>query len=514
MQDPDVLIIGMGPVGAILANLCARDGLRVMVVERDYEVYKQPRAIVMDHEVLRQMNFIDCAEDVLACSEPGRGYSFLNADREILTQRSAPDAIAPTGYAGSNLFHQPSMEKAVRAKLELLDTVEIRLGVEFIALHQDADSVLTTFRLPDGSLQEVKAKYLVGCDGGRSLVRRYLDIQMEDLNFNEPWVVVDVKLLNDEHGLSDNAVQLCDPARPTTSVPSGPGRHRWEFMVQPGETAETVTRHDVLTEWISAWTDPRNIELERSAFYRFHGLVAKQWRKGRAMIVGDAAHQMPPFMGQGLCAGARDVCNLAWKLSAVDRAEAPLEFLDTVEDERSPHVKAITESAIAMGKTVCVTDPDEAAARDAKMIEDHRSGAGFAFPGVPRIKRGVLQDKMAGAVFPEGYTGSKDAPERLDSLVGYVPLLVLRDAEGLNATQEAAIAELNRASANLRVAALQGAKGDIVAMLDPHGDVANALGADPAMLVKPDRIVFGQGSCQKLAAGWTRYLSGELIIDH
>ena len=236
MQNPDVLIVGLGPVGAVLAGLLAKSGLSVKVVERDLEIYKQPRAIVLDHEVVRQLNLIGVADEVLANSIPAQGYEFLNADREILTSRPAFPGLAPTGYHPANLFHQPSMEHAVRAKLADLPNVEIELGVEVIAIERDDDGVNAVLRTSEG-LVEQGARYLVGCDGGRSLVRRHLDIQMEDLDFNEPWVVVDVKVVGDNTGLSRNGVQLCDPARPTTCVPSGPGRHRWEFMLKPGETA-------------------------------------------------------------------------------------------------------------------------------------------------------------------------------------------------------------------------------------------------------------------------------------
>ncbi|MEM7663624.1 MAG: bifunctional 3-(3-hydroxy-phenyl)propionate/3-hydroxycinnamic acid hydroxylase [Pseudomonadota bacterium] len=504
----DVLIIGFGPVGAILANLCARSGLSVKVIERDYEVYKEPRAIVLDHEVVRQLGLIDCAEEVLAYSTPGQGYEFINADREVLTARGAPPGPMPTGYWPANLFHQPSMERVVRSKLETMSNVDIELGVEFLGLEQDDEGVNAIARRADGTLAEFPARYAVGCDGGRSLVRRNLDVQMEDLDFNEPWVVVDVKLLSDDTGLSKNGVQLCDPARPTTCVPSGPGRHRWEFMLKPHETPEEVTRPETLREWISAWTDPDKIELERSAVYRFHGLVAKKWRGGRVMIIGDAAHQMPPFMGQGLCAGARDAFNLAWKLVAVAKGNAPLEFLDTVERERSPHVKEVTKGAIAMGKTVCVTDPEEAKRRDKKMMEDHKAGKGFAFPGVPRIDSGVLNDEIAGSVFPEPFKGDPSDPSRFDASAGYLPLLIIAD---LNSLSESAQSALSSVSSQFSIATLRGDTSDYSALLDPNGHVADLLGDAQAMLVKPDRIVFGRGSVNELMQHWDKYLSNGLI---
>ena len=512
MQRHDVLIIGLGPVGAILASLCARSGLSVKVIERDYEVYKEPRAIVLDHEVVRQLGLIDCAEEILTHSTPGQGYDFINADREILTSRGPPPGPAPTGYWPANLFHQPSMERVVRSKLEKMSNVDIELGVEFLGFEQDDEGVNAIARRADGTLAELPASYAVGCDGGRSLVRRYLDVQMEDLNFNEPWVVVDVKLLSDDTGLSKNGVQLCDPARPTTCVPSGPGRHRWEFMLKPHETAEEVTRPETLREWISAWTDPEKIELERSAVYRFHGLVAKKWRGGRVMIIGDAAHQMPPFMGQGLCAGARDAFNLAWKLVAVAKGQASLDFLDTVERERSPHVKEVTKGAIAMGKTVCVTDPCEAKARDKKMMEDHKAGRGFAFPGVPRIMSGVLNDATAGSVFPEAFTGDAADPKRVDHAAGYVPLLVLANTNTVSGADLERAKSLRDGDLPIELATLVGASEDIVQLIDKDGHVAHLMGDADAMLVKPDRIVFGSGSVGFLANQWSAYLSGELCI--
>lgn len=506
MQRYDVLIVGLGPVGALLASLCARSGLSVKVIERDYEVYKQPRAIVLDHEVVRQLNLIECADEVLANSTPGQGYEFLNAERKVLTARGGPPFKAPTGYWPANLFHQPSMERAVRAKLEDLPNVDTSLGVEFLAIEQSEAGVTAIIRDEAGALQELKANFAVGCDGGRSLVRRYLDVQMEDLDFNEPWVVVDVKLLTDDTGLSKNGVQLCDPARPTTCVPSGPGRHRWEFMLKPDESAEEVTRPESLKEWISAWTDPDKIELERSAVYRFHGLVAKKWRDGRVMIIGDAAHQMPPFMGQGLCAGARDAFNLAWKLVAVSNGETPIEFLDTVEQERSPHVKEVTRGAIAMGKTVCVTDPEEARARDKRMMEDHAAGRGFAFPGVPRIESGVLKDDTAGAVFPEPMIGDASNPKRLDGLVGYVPLLILRDSKSLSNASPNALHALRHNGPPMAVAKLSGADEGVVQLLDSEGFLAGLMGDAEAMIVKPDRIIFGSGSVDHVLRHWHEYL--------
>ncbi len=511
MQDPDVLVIGLGPVGAVFTALCAKQGLSVLVIERDDEVYKQPRAIVIDYEVMRQLNLVGCADGVLEHSKPSEGYHFVNQDWEILMKRDRAPVLAPTGYHFANLFHQPSMEHVVRDELAKLPNVDIMLNTQFMAIEQDGEGVTATIRTPEG-LKECRSKFAVGCDGGGSLTRRYLDIQLDDLGFDEPWVVIDVKVPAGVDGLPKPGVQMCDPDRPTTCVPSGPGRHRWEFMLKEGETAEQVTRPESLKKWISKWIDPDLIELERSAVYQFHGLVAQEWRVGRTMIIGDAAHQTPPFMGQGLCAGVRDAANLAWKLSAVKRGKAHPDLLDTLMSERSPHARAVIQGAIEMGRVVCVLDPEKAAERDRKMIADRKAGRPYALPGVPNIENGILDDEAAGKVCPEGFmAGSQGDRRRVDDVVGYVPLLIINTSqpsdEGCANTQK-----LRAISPDLRVCIIGKPMNNAIAIADDDGAIAKYLGDAEAMLVKPDRIIFGANKIEKLASAWGAYLQGEKFL--
>ena len=331
----DVLIVGLGPVGAVLAALCAKLGLSVRVVEKDTAVYRLPRAVQIDYEVLRLLNFVGVADDVLTNSCASSGYEFVNRDRKILMSRYPPPGLAPTGYPWANMFHQPSLESALRARLDECPDVEVSLGATVTGIEQDGVGVTAVVESDEGT-QRVDAAYAVGCDGGRSLVRRTLGIDMVDLGFEEPWVVVDVRLPPGVRQLTEVSVQLCDPAGPTTSVLSGPGRHRWEFMLRPGDDHDAATDPATLKARLADWVDSDTVELERSAVYEFHGLIARRWRSGRILLIGDAAHQMPPFFGQGLCSGVRDACNLAWKLAAVLRGEVDAAFLDSVQAERGP----------------------------------------------------------------------------------------------------------------------------------------------------------------------------------
>lgn len=501
----------MGPVGAVFASLCARSGLSVRIVERDMAVYRLPRAVAMDHEVLRLVGLIGVAGDVLDASRPSEGYEFVSKDREILVARYQTEP-APTRYRYSNMFHQPSFEEAVRARLVALPGVTVNVGCEVTGIEQDPDGVTALVETPDG-VKSVAAEYAVGCDGGRSLVRRSLGTGMRDLGFDEPWLVVDVRLAGGVEAISSKGIQLCDPDRPTTSTQSGPGRHRWEFMLKPDETADEVTGPDSIRKWISSWVDPDTVTIERSAVYRFHGLVAESWRDRRVMIIGDAAHQMPPFLGQGLCSGIRDAFNLAWKLLAVARGEADTLLLDTVQTERAPHVTAITEIAIALGKIVCITDRQAAAERDRKFRADREAGRSPTFPRMPKIEYGILDEDAAGTVLPEPFVANRwvagAGDVRVDDIAGYAPLLIVGDCDALSAADRAAVEQLKGLSGDLRVCSVKRTATGAIEVIDADGHMESLLGDCDALLAKPDRIVFGRGSVPELAAAWREYLQGE-----
>ena len=507
-HNPDIVIVGLGPVGGVLAALCAQQGLEVVVVERDTGVYRLPRAVAMDHEVLRQVGMIGVADDILAASNPSQGYEFVNSERKILVARYQ-SGLAATGYPFANLFHQPSFETSVRNRLVELADVRVMLGSEVVELEQDSEKVVTTIRTPDSSLR-IDSQYLVGCDGAKSFVRRWIDAPMRDLGFDEPWLVVDVCLPDGMDSLSNKGMQLCDPRQPTTSTQSGPGRHRWEFMLMPGEGPEEVTQDESIKKRLASWVDPDTVVIERSAVYRFHGLIAEKWRNERVLIIGDAAHQMPPFLGQGLCSGVRDAFNLAWKLESVIKDSASDSLLDTLRDERSPHVEAITDAAIQLGKLVCVTDPEEAARRDRQFKADQDAGRPPPFPPMPPMRNGILDDFAAGKVMPEPFvvTASGMDRVRLDEIVGYVPLLIIARNVEVSAVNQAAIDSLYEACPSLRICQFGATHPRFVDLADIDDHLQRMLGSQEALLVKPDRIVFGSGDITTLADQWTSYLGG------
>ena len=482
--DCDVLIIGAGPVGVTLALMLAREGQCVIAADRSEGIYPLPRAAHIDYEIVRVLQAVGAAEAVMASSRIASRYDFLTATGEVLLSFDSTGAKTSSGWPPSNMIHQPSLEAALRERLANADTAEIRNGWTLTGLEMSGAGVAAEFATAEG-VRTVRARYLVGCDGARSTVRELAGIGLDDLQFDEPWLVIDT-IVHDPSRLPDLNLQICDPARPTTCVQMGAGRHRWEFMMLPGETAEQVSDPAFIAERLKPWNVEGAVSFERSAVYRFHALVARDWRLARVFLAGDAAHQTPPFAGQGLCAGLRDAANLAWKLAAVLSGEAGDALLDSYQTEREPHVRAFIDLALMMGRTVCITDPAAAAARDAAMLAQRTEGKSPSQPlGAPPLTCGCLMagSPGAGEVFPQPWTVDGT---RLDDVAGAGAWLITRTdlgpAEGVNAL-------------SLDCASLQPFASDIASWLDKQGA--------EAVLVRPDRYVFGTGSAESLLESWS-----------
>jgi 3-(3-hydroxy-phenyl)propionate hydroxylase len=488
--DCDVLVVGLGPVGSVLTALLAERGVRVIALDKDREPYPLPRAVHFDHEIMRIFQQLGVADRVRRHARDLPDYEFRAADGRVL-MKLRPPRETPSGWGGGYMFHQPSLEGVLRERLAALPNAAVRLGQRFDGLAEDTEGVTARLTTPTGAAS-LRARYLVGCDGASSPVREAIGGGLDDYRFDEPWLVVDVTV-GAGCRVPEVNIQLCDPARPTTCVLGGPGRHRWEFMLLPGETPEAMLDDAVVMDLIRPW-DCGPVAIERKAVYRFHGLVASRWRAGRVMIAGDAAHQTPPFAGQGMCSGIRDAANLAWKLDAVLRGAASDGLLDSYQAEREPHVRAAIELAIGMGRVVCTLDPDAAAQRDAGMLAAQAAGA----PALPPIRptpftRGCVLAGSAGAgeLFPQPTAGEGSALVRMDDRLGDEAWLIARAPSGEAA---AGVRPLD-----LDAEALAPFRPALTAWLDQHGA--------EAVLVRPDRYVFGSGAPRALLAAWNAGLN-------
>ena len=483
--ETDVLIVGAGPTGVTLAALLVLSGIAVLVADRAADIYPLPRAAHIDHEVMRILQALGVADAVAATSRVASAYEFRNAAGQILLRFESP-AETPSGWPGSNMIHQPSVERALRGRLAALAPDALRPGWTYLSHDESADGIAARFDTPDGP-RTVTARYLIGADGARSPVREAAGIGFTDFGFSEPWLVIDT-LVSDPARLPDCNLQICDPARPTTCVLMGEGRHRWEFMLLPGESPEKIASDASIASLLAPWNVDGAVTLERRAVYTFQARMAAEWRLRRVLLAGDAAHQMPPFAGQGLCSGLRDAFNLGWKLAAVLRG-APDALLDTYQSEREPHVRAIIETALFMGRTVCIADPAAAAARDAAMLAKRAEGAGAPDPlAWPPIAAGLLLagSPGAGELLPQPTV----AGLHLDDRLGPGPWLITRSAGPA-------------ASGGLTARSL--ADPGLAAWAAPLAAWLDHRGAE-AVLVRPDRYVFGTGAPTTLAAAWEAQL--------
>ena len=522
----DVVIVGLGPVGAVAANIAGLLGLKTLVLERTDHAYLKPRAIVFDAEVMRIFASIDLAERIAKASRALGGSIYLGADRQpIRTFRARQPAHAKAWYP-SNLFYQPELESILRDGLNRFSNVTVSLKHELAAL-RDLGGLSTLNVIAHGSSQplEIRARFVLACDGASSTVRKLLEISLDDIGFEERWLVVDTfvsgpmrwpstHLIPEEVQRGEYSLMLCDPARPSTLIP-GVGRHRrWEYMLLPGERDDDVVGTDWLRRQLSQWIDPQDVEIVRSAVYRFRALIARRWRIDNVFLLGDAAHQTPPFYGQGMCHGIRDAAQLMWKLHLVSNDVSTARLLDSYQVEREPHVREIVAASVDAGAQVCILEPGAAAARDKEFrrIEFERRNAPVAITDVvPPIRAGIIDSNSGGMRLPELAVTTGDGRSLDDMLAGRFTLLT-RCEEADTLPAELAAGWQRIAGQTLRV----GAPGDPdCPVRDASGAVSNWLAQSQACcaIVRPDRYVYAMPSDRESLYGHMTILLETLFLS-
>ncbi|SEB19313.1 bifunctional 3-(3-hydroxy-phenyl)propionate/3-hydroxycinnamic acid hydroxylase [Variovorax sp. YR216] len=496
----DVVQIGYGPVSEIMALALARQGRSVAVFERWKVRFALPRAVCIDHELYRVLSALGMSTDLPAVSHEGPMYRWFNADwKELLAIDWESESIS--GGPEVNFVHQPTLEKMFEDVVHACPNVELNLGWEAIEATQTPDYVELVVRdFETDERRTVRAKYLIGADGANSLVRQAIGSTQEDRGFEADWLVIDV-LPNEGVTLDiPPAAQWCNPARPTTIVPAGvkDGRYfrRWEFMRLPHETREELEHEHVAWDLLAPWVKPDQATIVRHKVYTFRSLLANTWRKGRMLIAGDAAHVMPPFMGQGMCAGLRDDWNLAWKLNLVLDGKADDRLLDTYQPERRPHVSDVIDLSMYLGKIICIPDAAKAAERDRAFF----SGEAPPPPAFPSLTDGILRRGADGAVqapagllSPHGRVLAGAREGRFDEVAGLGFLLVSRSNAAEAALGEKQRAFLDKLGAKRVQVAARGTParvGVLVDLDDKFIPYMTQHGID-TMLVRPDFYLYG-----------------------
>ena len=511
----DVAIVGAGPVGLMIANYLGQCGVNVTLVEKLDSLIDYPRAIGLDDESLRTFQAVGLADNVLPHTTPWHAMRFMTPKGRCFADiQPKTDEF---GWSRRNAFIQPLADRVLFEGLARFDNVKVLFGRELEGFEQSDSGVQLSLKNTEGRSERLQAKYLIGCDGGNSLVRRSLDISFEGKTAPNQWIVVDIA--NDP--LSTPHVYLCcDPVRPYVSAALPHGVRRFEFMVMPGETEAELSKPENMRKLLAkVLPDPDRIELIRSRVYTHNARLAGRFRQGRVLLAGDAAHIMPVWQGQGYNSGMRDASNLAWKLSLVIKGLASDRLLDSYELERRDHAKAMIDLSVLAGHVLAPPKRWQGTLRD---------GVSWLLNYVPPVKRYFVE--MRFKPMPQYTRGALIVPSEKGSPVGkmFIQPKVLTDAGatvlldevigenfaiiawgcdptwGLTAAQIAQWKTLGtrfiQVLPDVQLRAPSDAGNDVIRIGDSSGRLREwfARGSSSIALLRPDRFLAGLATPQTL----------------
>ena len=513
--NTDIAIVGAGPVGLMIANYLGQCGVNVTLVEKLDSLIDYPRAIGLDDESLRTFQAVGLADNVLPHTTPWHAMRFMTPKGRCFADiQPKTDEF---GWSRRNAFIQPLADRVLFEGLQRFDNVKVLFGRELEGFEQSDSGVQLTLKNPEGRSERLQAKYMIGCDGGNSLVRRSLDISFEGKTAPNQWIVVDIA--NDP--LSTPHVYLCCyPVRPYVSAALPHGVRRFEFMVMPGETEAELSKPENMRKLLAkVLPDPDRIELIRSRVYTHNARLAGRFRQGRVLLAGDAAHIMPVWQGQGYNSGMRDASNLAWKLSLVIKGLASDRLLDSYELERRDHAKAMIDLSVLAGHVLAPPKRWQGTLRD---------GVSWLLNYVPPVKRYFVE--MRFKPMPQYTRGALIVPSEKGSPVGkmFIQPKVLTDAGatvlldevigenfaiiawgcdptwGLTAAQIAQWKTLGtrfiQVLPDVQLRAPSDAGNDVIRVGDSTGRLREwfARGSSSIALLRPDRFLAGLATPQTL----------------
>lgn len=497
----DVVIVGYGPTGMLAAILLGRAGRRVAVVERYRTLYNLPRVGIVHDDVLRMFQDIGIVEKIRPATFFLPVYQLANQGRVLLSNKVAP--MATHGWPEMTSIYQPAFEAELDVLAKSLPSVDVFQGQKAVGLAQDAATVTVTVEDDAGARRDVTGRYLVGADGGNSFVREALGVAYENLGFDQNWLVIDGRAKRPPRPDLPLLRQFCEPEQPGMTMQMGPHHRRWSFMIFPGESPDEAVRHENVWRRLDRGegATPDEFELIRVVSYQFRSLLAERWRVGRVLLAGDAAHQMPPFLAQGMCSGFRDAYNLAWKLDLVLKGKAADTLLDSYEAERGPNSRATIVESMRVGQNVNELDPEKARERDARLIAlqaemDKASGDKplIAFR-VPGLERGFVADKTnaavraAGDVFGQGRVrrGATEGP--FDEIAGRGFMILARNGDPAAALSADDLSFWKSLGGGI-VQIGDGADGSLVDLEGHYTGLMDAHGCD-VIVKRPDFYMFG-----------------------
>ncbi len=400
MKEYDLTIIGLGPTGGTLANLIALSGFSVLVLEREKSFYPLPRAVHFDDEVMRVFQTIGITKNFLKFTLINKGTKFVNSKGKVILDWPRPKKVTENGWYPSYRFNQPDLERQLRKQLKKYKKVKIQQNSEVKKIKNFKDYVKIFFTNTKSKIShEIKSKYVVGCDGANSITRSQMKTKMDNLGFTQKWAVVDLILKKNKKKLPDRTIQYSNHEQPATYCRNVGKRRRWEFAIRNKLSEKTILSEKYIWNFLSPWLKKKEAYIERKTIYTFESAISRKWRKERIFIAGDSAHLMPPFMGQGMCAGIRDVSNLAWKITYCLKNKHDNKILNTYQSERFSNVKEYIETTMRMGEFVNAVENTQIT----KNISSGNDGIKSMQSIKPKLGSGLgeKKDKRRGKIFPQ-----------------------------------------------------------------------------------------------------------------
>ncbi len=400
MKIYDVIIVGFGPTGGTLANLLALHGFSILIIEKEKSFYPLPRAVHFDDEIMRVFQTIGITDKFLKHTIINKGTKFVNSKNKVVLDWPRPRSITENGWYPSYRFHQPDLERKLRRRLKDFKKVSVLQNTKVNSLKEEKSSVkICIENINNNKISEIRAKYIIGCDGARSTIRKQIKAKFQNLGFTQKWAVVDLILKKNKKELPDRTIQYSNSKRPATYCRNVGKRRRWEFAINDTESEKKVLSNSYIWNFLKPWLKPSEALMERKTIYTFQSAISKKWKKGRVFLAGDAAHLMPPFMGQGMCAGVRDASNLAWKIAYCLKNNHNEKLLNTYQSERYSNVIEYIKTTVKMGEFVNAVGTSNITGEVSSTPEGQKRMKSIK----PKLGKGLgkINDKNRGKIFPQ-----------------------------------------------------------------------------------------------------------------
>ena len=400
MKKYDVAIVGFGPTGGTLANLLALQGFSILIIEKEKSFYPLPRAVHFDDEIMRVFQTIGITDKFLKHTIINKGTKFVNSKNRVVLDWPRPRSITENGWYPSYRFHQPDLERKLRRRLKDFKKVSVMQSTKVNSLKEEKSSVkIFIENINNNKISEIRAKYIIGCDGARSTIRKQIKAKFQNLGFTQKWAVVDLILKKNKKELPDRTIQYSNSKRPATYCRNVGKRRRWEFAINNAESEKKVLSNSYIWNFLKPWLKPSEALMERKTIYTFQSAISKKWKKGRVFLAGDAAHLMPPFMGQGMCAGVRDASNLAWKIAYCLKNNHSEKLLNTYQSERYSNVIEYIKTTVKMGEFVNAVGTSNITGEVSSTPNGQKSMKSIK----PKLGKGLgkINDKNRGKIFPQ-----------------------------------------------------------------------------------------------------------------